>query len=80
MKNIHWPAVGALALSVAGFIAANSDTIAHYVPPKYSGAVIGAGLVAQFIVQSGNKASTQSAAAALSGYVAGTGRDIPPAA
>lgn len=78
MKNIHLPAVGAFALSVAGFVALNSQTIAHYVPPQYSGAVIGAGMIAQLIVQSVKK--DPAAASAQSGYVAGTGRDSAAAA
>jgi hypothetical protein len=62
MKNIHWPAIGAAAMSILGFVAMNSDTIAHVVPPKYAAAVIGAGIVAQAITQSAHKPDAASPA------------------
>ena len=74
MKRIHWPAVGSAAMSVLGFIALNSQVIAHYVPPQYAGAVLGAGLVAQAITNSADKTSHAPAAALSGGYVGGTGR------
>lgn len=77
MKNIHWPAIGAAAMSVLGFLAMNSDTIAHIVPPKYAAAVVGAGIVAQAITHSASKSDT---AAAQSGYLQGSGKDGAAAA
>jgi len=60
MKNIHWPAIGAAAMSILGFVAMNSQAIAHIVPPQYAAAVIGAGIVAQAITHPATKTGASS--------------------
>jgi hypothetical protein len=45
MKKIHWPAIGAAAVSVLGV--ASSPAVLGLLPPQWAAAVAGAGIIAQ---------------------------------
>lgn len=45
MKNIHWTAVGAAALTTLGVV--SSPAVMGMLPPKYAAIIAGLGIIAQ---------------------------------
>ena len=55
MKNIHWPAIGAAAVTVLGV--ASSPAILGMLPPQYAAIVAGLGIIAQAFTKPATKAA-----------------------